>query len=191
MKTCSGTKIGARIKAFREEQGIGIEDLASRSGLHPALLEAIEAGEAQPSIGPLVRLARSLGKRLGTFMDDQETADPHIVRRRQIEEDKSLQTQETGMDGQAYYSLGLGKSDRHMEPFFIELGPGPEGDCELSSHEGEEFIIVVSGKIRITYGREVHDLGPGDSAYYNSIVPHHVAGLGGPASIHAVIYVPC
>ncbi|MCL2146060.1 MAG: cupin domain-containing protein, partial [Methanomassiliicoccaceae archaeon] len=60
----------------------------------------------------------------------------------------------------------------------------------LSSHEGEEFIMVLSGKIELTYGKEKHMLEPGDSVYYNSLIPHKVSAADRPAEIFAMIYVP-
>lgn len=90
-----------------------------------------------------------------------------------------------------FYSLGRGKSDRHMEPFFIEIFPESAKEKKLSFHEGEEFIVVVSGKVEVIYGQETHVLEPGDSIYYNSVVPHHVGCFGeAPASIYAVLYFP-
>jgi quercetin dioxygenase-like cupin family protein len=78
-----------------------------------------------------------------------------------------------------------------MEPFFIEIYPQPARDIQLSSHEGEEFIVVTSGEIEVTYGRETHRLQPGDSIYYNSIVPHYVRCVSETrATIYAVLYVP-
>jgi mannose-6-phosphate isomerase-like protein (cupin superfamily) len=76
-----------------------------------------------------------------------------------------------------------------MEPLFIEIGP--EEPVSLTSHEGEEFLVAVSGQLVIHYGRERHLLEPGDSVYYNSIVPHSVsAGGGATATAYAVIYQP-
>lgn len=46
------------------------------------------------------------------------------------------------------------KSNRHMEPFFINIAPAPANEYEMSSHEGEEFIIVANGEIEINYGNE-------------------------------------
>jgi quercetin dioxygenase-like cupin family protein len=78
-----------------------------------------------------------------------------------------------------------------MEPFFVELLPDSDGDGELSSHEGEEFIVVVQGRVEVRYGSAVHVLETGDSIYYNSIVPHYVGGAGEtPAAIYAVLYIP-
>ena len=90
-----------------------------------------------------------------------------------------------------FHSLGRGKSDRHMEPFFIEILPESEVDKKLSSHEGEEFIVVISGELEVIYGQETHVLKAGDSIYYNSVVPHHVGSHGGrKAEIYAVLYFP-
>jgi mannose-6-phosphate isomerase-like protein (cupin superfamily) len=89
-----------------------------------------------------------------------------------------------------FHSLGKGKSDRHMEPFFVEILEESAADEFESSHEGEEFLVVVSGRIEVRYAGQIHRLGPGDSIYYNSIVPHRVSSVGGPASIYAVFYYP-
>ena len=61
-----------------------------------------------------------------------------------------------------------------MEPFIIDIYPSSEKDYKPSSHEGEEFIYVLAGKIEIIYGKESCSLSGGDSIYYDSIVPHHV-----------------
>ena len=89
------------------------------------------------------------------------------------------------------FSLASDKADRHMEPFIIDIHPSPNESHPLSSHEGEEFIYVLSGEIEIFYGKDVQRLSAGDSIYYDSIVPHDVHAAGeGDAKILAVIYAP-
>lgn len=183
-------KIGARVKTFRERREMTIEDLAEKTGLAPQFIEAVERGGTSPALGPMVKLARALGTRLGTFTDDEITDDPCIVRLAEHTPDRAVQASGQKSAAMTYHHLGAGKADRHMEPFFIRLEP--EGDDPgLSSHEGEEFVVVVSGKVALRYGQEKYVLGPGDSMYYNSVVPHHVGAEGSePAEIHAVVYVP-
>ena len=78
-----------------------------------------------------------------------------------------------------------------MEPFIIDVAPTDETAYELSSHEGEEFIYVLEGAVEVAYGKKHHVIEAGDSIYYDSIVPHHVHGLGGQAArILAVVYTP-
>ena len=78
-----------------------------------------------------------------------------------------------------------------MEPFIIDVAPTSDNDFVLSSHEGEEFIIVMEGIMEISYGKATYLLEEGDSIYYDSIVPHHVhTAEGQAAQILAVVYTP-
>ena len=91
----------------------------------------------------------------------------------------------------SYQSLSNGKTGRNMEPFMINIAPKQDIDFVMSSHEGEEFILVLEGGIEINYGEEVYNLNTGDSIYYDSIVPHLVRGKDEKgAKIVAVIYTP-
>ncbi|MCK9241406.1 XRE family transcriptional regulator [Desulfocurvus sp.] len=183
-------KIGARIRMWRERRKLTVEQLAEKTALDPQFIEAVENGAAAPALGPMVKLARALGTRLGTFTDDELTEDPCITRSAERTPDSAVQASGGKCLAMTYHHLGQGKADRNMEPFFIRLEPEA---CEptLSSHEGEEFVVVVSGQVVLRYGQEEHVLSAGDSMYYNSVVPHHVgAGGGQAAEIYAVIHVP-
>jgi len=180
-------KLGARVRTYREKLGLSVEDLAKNAGLDPVLVSHIEEGMVYPAISVMVKLSRALGQRLGTFTDDQFRDDPLIVRQGERKEE-ALPHKGEGPNHYHYFLLGKGKTDRHMEPFYIQIEP--DGAKEVSSHEGEEFIIVVSGEVELIYGQQTYRLKAGDSTYYNSVVPHYVGAAGGPASIYAVIYTP-
>ena len=76
-----------------------------------------------------------------------------------------------------------------MEPFIINIEPEDPEKLLLSSHEGEEFIYVLEGKVNIKYGMDEYVLEQGDSIYYDSIVEHLVYGTES-AKILAVVYAP-
>lgn len=184
-------KLGGRVKKSREMKGISREELSERTGLDTALLTSVEEDDAYPSLGPLLKISRALGVRLGTFLDDHFISDPLIVRLEEREEEFHMLTGKDSPVELKYYSLGKGKADRHMEPFFIELFPESEENKKLSSHEGEELIIVQSGELEVIYGNETRQLKAGDSIYYNSVVPHFVGTAGHKkAEIYAVLYIP-
>ena len=184
-------KVSQRIKTYLEKKGLEIDDLADRTGLDPEFLRSVRDENVCPSLGPLLKIARALGVRLGTFLDDQVSEDPLIVRQTDRKEQLSMLRGKDKPVELRFFSLGAGKTDRHMEPFFIEVLPASAEEKTLSSHEGEEFIVVLTGRIEIIYGKEVYELGAGDSVYYNSVVPHRVSCMGGqPATIHAVLYIP-
>lgn len=188
-------KFGKRITRYRETQGLSRADLAERTGLDESFIAAMEEEGGAPSLGPLLRVARALGVRLGTFIDDDAGRDIAIVRAGEREQDAlGMHTGGEESSRQIFHSLGAAKADRHMEPFFIQLRP-PQGGApetpELSSHEGEEFIVVTVGRVDFRLANEAHVLEPGDSIYFNSIVPHYIGCHGEQeASIYAVLYLP-
>ena len=184
--------VGEKIKALRESQSITQEELAKRSGLGIEQVIRIESNEDLPSLAPLIKIARVLGVRLGTFLDDQDENGPVICRKDEVQNSISFSNNAIqSRRHMTYHSLSRSKADRHMEPFIIDIEPTDSTDIVLSTHEGEEFILVMQGVMEICYGKHTYLLEEGDSIYYDSIVPHHVhAYKGEAAKILAVIYTP-
>jgi transcriptional regulator with XRE-family HTH domain len=189
MKTAN---IGEKIRQFREMRLISIEDLAMNANMDVAQLRKIEDEGIIPSLGPLIRIARALGVRIGTFLDDFGQVGPVLVKAGAEKSTISFASSDPATRQHLnFYSLAADKAGRHMEPFIVDIQPGLESDYKLSSHEGEEFILVISGEVEINYGKEVYRLSEGDSIYYDSIVSHNVhAGNDKPAKILAVVYTP-
>lgn len=181
-------KLGARIRTYRERLNMSVEDLARNAGVDTILVHKAESGEIYPPLGVLVKISRALGQRLGTFMDDQMRPDPVITRC--LERVEETSAHKGGAVGKYhYYPLAKGKTDRHMEPLYIIVDPCQEV-C-TSSHEGEEFVLVMKGEVELVYGNERFHLQEGDSMHYNSVVPHHLGAANGEsAEIFAVIYTP-
>lgn len=184
--------VGEKIKGLRESKGITIDELAERSGLAVEQIERIENNIDLPSLAPLIKIARVLGVRLGTFLDDSDETGPAVCRRKEATDTISFSNNAThSRKHMTYHSLAKAKADRHMEPFIIEVSATEDSDFVLSSHEGEEFIMVMEGTMEISYGKHKYILEEGDSIYYDSIVPHHVHAFEGKAAkILAVIYTP-
>ena len=185
--------VGEKIKSLRETQGISMEELAERSGLAIEQVKRIESNIDLPSLAPLIKIARVLGVRLGTFLDDQVENGP-VVCRQAGKSDNSISFSNNAIQSRKhmeYHALAGPKSDRHMEPFIIDVNPLSDTDFVLSSHEGEEFIYVMEGVVEVSHGKKSHVIKAGDSIYYDSIVPHHVHGHEGQAAkILAVVYTP-
>lgn len=184
--------VGEKIRSIRESKNVTQSEVAERSGLSIEQIQTIEDKNLLPSLTPLLKIARALGVRLGTFLDDQESFGPIVCRNGQMDEAIrfSNNASKNGKNME-YRALSGSKSDRHMDPFVIEVSPAGNEHFALSSHEGEEFIYVLEGTIEINYGQEKYLLNAGDSIYYDSIVEHHVHSTKeASAKILAVIYVP-
>lgn len=184
--------IGERIRNLREERGIAADELSSLAKLKPGQLEKIEKQGLMPGLAPLIRIARILGVRLGTFLDDSSLSGPVITRRESNRTGNHFTTAENDARSHLeFHPLAIDKADRNMDPFLITINPGQRKDFPLSSHEGEEFLFVLDGAIGITYGKESYQLQAGDSVYFDSVVDHHVYAENDlPAIVLAVVYTP-
>ena len=188
----ANNELGTKIKQMREQKEMSIADLAKNSGCPADLITALESGELIPSLTPLMQISRALGVRLGTFLDDTESSSVIINRSGDSKEGLHFSGNSSSAKSPVldFFPLAQNKCDRHMEPFIINVHPA-ESDKTLSTHEGEEFIYVLSGQLEIKYGKDSYTLKEGDSIYLDSVVPHYVySSEGNEAKILAVVFAP-
>ena len=190
-------KMGKKIKTLREAHGLTIEELSKRCDIDVSVIEQLENGSAASSLAPLIRITRALGVRLGTLTDDDAQLGPVFTDADSMDSGTVVRTFGTTSDAGDlnYFSLASGRPSRHFDPFVITITPSGETSHVLKGHEGEEFLYGLEGEIEIEYGHgpngKVYVLGPGESIYYDSIVPHQVrAHDGQSAKFLAVIYTP-
>ncbi|MDR2936758.1 MAG: XRE family transcriptional regulator [Rikenellaceae bacterium] len=185
-------EIGTKIRNLRESAGIVPGELAQRANISVEQLDRIERSQVTPTMAVMSRVARVLGVRLGTLLDGEEHAGPVVCRHRNEAQTVRVTGREADPKGHLnFFALAEGKKDRHMEPLIVDVANAASDVAPMSHHEGEEFLYVLSGKVRIEYATEVYELGVGDSIYYDSIVPHHVSAVEGEsARVLAVLYTP-
>jgi transcriptional regulator with XRE-family HTH domain len=179
--------LGDRVKRIRESNGLSLQDVASRTGFSTEYLEKIENNQASPALGALIKLGRALDMKMGYFISGGESNAYTVVRadeRRKISRRANVRELAYGY---TYQSLAPGKTNRHMEPFLVTLQPSEEDP--LSSHDGQEFIFVLEGKMEAIIDQDRVLLNEGDAIYYDSSVPHVVRCAEGPhTKILAVLY---
>jgi transcriptional regulator with XRE-family HTH domain len=181
--------LGERVRQVREKRGLSLQDISQRTDIAVDLLSRIEAGEVAPPLGTIVKLAKSLEMKLGYFISGEGSKPYTIVRRTDRKVISRYDSKKGERYGYEYWSLAPRKKDRHMEPFLVTLVPS-ETEEERSTHDGQEFIFVLQGKIEVRLQEEIHIIEPGDAIYYDSTVPHLVKCYGGDlARILAVLYI--
>ncbi|MBF0552769.1 MAG: cupin domain-containing protein, partial [Deltaproteobacteria bacterium] len=152
------------------------------------VLEQIEENLISPPLGTLIKLGKALDMKMGYLISSGETKPFTIVRKNQGQSLSRLSSKKGKSYGYSYEMLAADKNDRNMDPFLVTLEP-TETLEELSSHDGQEFIFVLSGQMEVRLDDYVDVLNPGDSIYYDSTTPHLVRAQGGrKAYILAVLY---
>ena len=180
--------VGARVRKVREKQGLSLRDISQRTDIDVVLLSQIEEGKMAPPLGTVIRLAKALEMKMGYFISGEEDRAYTIVRQDDRKVVSRYDSKKGKHYGYEYESLAPHKKDRHMEPFMVTLEP-VETEEERSTHDGQEFIFVLKGKMEVRLGEEIHILEPGDAIYYDSTVPHLVKCHGNETTnILAVLY---
>ena len=178
--------VGERVQEVRENRGLSLQDISQRTDIDVSVLAQIEGGTVTPPLGTVIKLAKALEMKMGYFISGEESRAYTIVRR----DDRKVVARYDSKKGKhyGYESLAPHKKDRHMEPFMVTLEPvGTEE--ERSTHDGQEFIFVLRGKMEVRLAQEIHVLEPGDAIYYDSSVPHLVKCHGNKTTtILAVLY---
>ncbi|TDW29835.1 helix-turn-helix domain-containing protein [Cryobacterium psychrophilum] len=161
--------VGTLVHSLRKEKGMTLAQLAETAGLSPAIVSQIERGKANPAFITLAQLAHGLEIPVGRFfLGHDEPASP-VVRRT---DRRNLQGVTRESVGEAAHELLTPDHNGLLEAQWIVSPPGHNTSETPFRHRGEEFGIVLSGKIDIYLDGERHILEAGDSITYASTVPH-------------------
>jgi quercetin dioxygenase-like cupin family protein len=164
-----------------------MQALGNATGLSAAYLSRVERGEAATSIANLILIATRLNIQLRDLFEDSNNASlpKHytISRRRQRETSPPLVAH-----GYDYHWLSGDLSKPKLSAFVLEFPVASDVDIKLLTHEGEEILYVLEGKIEFQIGEERFILDPGDCVHLFGDKPHmgRNAGLG-PARLLMVV----
>lgn len=166
----------AIVKALRTRSGLTLTELGERADLAASTISKIETGQLSPGYETIQRLA------IGLEVDVAELFQPRV---------ESVTTGLRGITrkGQGvlhrskhydYEALAADLSKKQFLPLFATIKARTvEQFGGLPSHQGEEFIFVVSGKVTLhSEHYEPVTLGPGDSAYFDSRAGHALVSSG-------------
>ena len=160
-------RLGERIKKRREYLKMQLNDLAKKVGISPSALSQIEKAKAFPSITTLKSISENLITTIGELIGENETLNKNPLMK--DTEKKFVQKNESGA---SLYLLSHHDPGKQMETYFVELKSGADADSFMTTHPGQEFIHVLSGKLKILLDEVEYTLQKGDNFYFNSNIFH-------------------
>ena len=160
--------IGDRIKMLRITQKRTMQDIAEASDLSKSMISKIENNKTIPSVAALVKIANSLGTNISNLLEQDGWVNAIITSRQKAQE--NLTTTEKGY---SIYPYASEYHEKKMQPFLFVAKKGEVIPHELS-HEGEEFIYVIKGQMKMQVGEVSYLLKIGDSLYFNSVQKHGI-----------------
>ncbi len=167
------TELGRRVKLERLAKSMTLKQVADSSGMSPTHISEIERGRTSPTVGALLRIARALGKSATYFVEEDELPTVSVVRRHErphrtiTEGDKSI----ADVD---FLTKGIPAGRLRV----VQVQGLANGDVSGPVHQGEEILLVTTGKIRVTVGKESFELSEGDCIQFKGSAPHKFENIG-------------
>lgn len=172
------------IKKLRKQNHLTLEKLASLTGLTKGYLSKVERSQKAPPYSTLNKIAGALGIEVTSMFEKNIEPRDDIRISFQKKNDGNIIKATSQFSGYDYEILGASKPGKNMEPFIIH---SPWEITKKYSHEGEEFMYVMEGKLEFLYGEETYILEKGDNVYFDSCVPHSGKSLGDKKAIVLVV----
>jgi transcriptional regulator with XRE-family HTH domain len=164
-------EIGEKLRALRLRKKMGLVELSKHTGLSPALLSKVERSKLYPPLPTLLRIALVFGVGLDYFFAD-ETRKPVVEIVRKKERVRFPDRPESEPASYFFESLDFKANERKLSAYLADFQRAREEDVVPHAHPGVELLFVIEGSLRITIGRQSHDLDDGDAIYFDASVPH-------------------
>ncbi len=168
-------QIAERLRGLREVLELSVEELASESGITAEEYAQAETGDSDISVSMLQKIARRYNIALDALMFGEE---PKMNSYFLTRAGKGTSIERT--KAYKYQSLAAGFIDRKADPFIVTVEPKPEDTpIHNNSHDGQEFNLILEGRMMLSIGGKDLILNEGDSIYFNSKIPHGMKALDG------------
>ncbi|HTH75458.1 MAG TPA: cupin domain-containing protein [Trinickia sp.] len=181
-KTCAALVLGSKIRALRKRLLRTLDETATAAGISKPFLSQVERGLATPSITSLAGIARALGVTVQYFVDTPTEA-------RSVRRADELQFFSFADSANLFARLTNVSGDRQLDAILVRL-PAGQPPSEVTTHAGEEFLYVLRGEITLSLEGATFVLHAGDSAHYESTVPHGWANTAGDETVLVWVGTP-
>lgn len=157
--------VGPRLRALRQDRGATLAELSALTGISISTLSRLEAGQRRPTLELLLPLARAHHVALDELVDVPATGDPRVHPRAIVRHGMTFLPLTRRPGGLQAYKQIIPMGDAGAAP-------------EQRTHEGYEWLYVLSGRLRLLLGEHDLTLAAGEVAEFNTHVPHGVGNAG-------------
>lgn len=174
--------MGYKIRQYRKSRHLTLQEVAQKCGISIPFLSQIERNQARPSISTLHAIADALlvpvsdlfQNSTGSPLPEHDPTPPGITRVVRAADRRAIIYPGVGVRNEFLSP----NSNSRIQMMWIVMPPqSSSGDIPFS-HEGEECGIILQGNLETWIGDERFVLGPGDSIYHDSRLPHISKNLG-------------
>jgi len=179
------SEIATRIKELREIMGYSVAQMAEKTNVNEAQYLSYESGKTDIPFSFIHKCALAFDVEMTELLEGSSAKlSTYTVTRKG-------QGQETAKeDGIDIANLAPKFKDKLAEPYWVKYEYSAEQQnkpIHLTTHSGQEFDLVLSGKLKVQVGTHTEILEEGDSIYYNSSTPHGMIAVDGKDCVFCAV----
>lgn len=161
--------LGRRLKEFRRRRGLSQSELAKLVGVTPSTISQVESNLIYPSLPALMSMAEVLEVEPASFFEERpEARGSQVFTAADMVEIRLPLLPETAGSARLLHPVDFSAK---AEPYLLEINPKETVPGHFFFHKGEELGYLLSGSLRVTCGRRVLTLTPGDLLYLTTDLP--------------------
>lgn len=188
-RALSSYEIGSKLRSLRLKKKIALVDLGKHTGLSASMLSQLENGKLVPTLPTLARIAMVFDVGLDHFFGDRRRHKLFSVVR--AEDRMKFPDRPSSAKPDFWFeSLAYSAQDKSLQAYLAEFPDRHGSEVREHSHEGAEFLHVMTGSVAIRYQDEEYVLKQGDSVYFDASEPHAYRGLSADPARALVITTP-
>jgi transcriptional regulator with XRE-family HTH domain len=169
-------QVGPRLKGLRTHRELTLTAVAETTGISKSTLSRLETGGRRPTLELLLALSHTYRVPLDDLVAAPEEGDPRLRLKPGRVKGRTVIPLTRQPDGMQAWKIIIPTS---------KLTPEPR------THDGHEWIYVLSGHVRFVLDDQDVVLGPGDVAAFDTTVPHWFGSTGDePAEIISIFGRP-
>jgi transcriptional regulator with XRE-family HTH domain len=169
-------QVAPRLRRIREQRRMTLDGVASSTGISKSTLSRLETGGRRPTLELLLTLSHAYRVPLDDLVAAPEEGDPRLHLKPGSVKGRTVIPLTRQPDGMQAWKIIIPTSKIKPEP---------------RTHDGYEWIYVLSGRMRFILGDRDWVLGPGEVAAFDTTVPHWFGSTGDqPAEILSIFGRP-
>jgi transcriptional regulator with XRE-family HTH domain len=149
-------EVGPRLRRLRRQRNVTLVDLSAATGISKSTLSRLEAGQRKPSLELLLPISVAHQVPLDELVGAPKVGDPRVRLEPRREGDRTI--------------VPLTRQPGGLQAYKMILPPGREPDPR--THEGYEWLYVLSGRARLILAEHDIAMGPGEAAEFDTRLPH-------------------
>jgi transcriptional regulator with XRE-family HTH domain len=169
--------VGPRLRMLRQQRGTTLTQLSAGTGISVSTLSRLESGQRRPTLELLLPLARAHQVQLDELVDAPPTGDPRIHAR--------------PIKRHGAVIIPLSRRPGGLQAYKQIVPEGwPGGEPDQRTHEGYDWLYVLSGRVRLLLGEQDIALGEGEVAEFDTRTPHWFGNPGPGSAEMLCLYGP-